>query len=736
MVLKKLNYHIREKARYALFLGAGASVESGGRTAEEIAFEILRRLYGIKPDRELINLFQAEYKRSINFEDILGALCTGKSEQMNILRNFFADMSPSEGYRYFAPLLKAGYFYPIVLTTNIDSMIEDALRADKFLENCPKIRILVQEEVNSASIEPELDEIIIVKLHGDISNPVSLKVTSSETASISEYCEKLIIRLCENQGVIVMGYRAKDIGVRNAFQKAKFSGKGLYWISRYPPDATKDREIYLLLEQHNSRNNIISGMTFDDVLKKIGTPFIKAQIRGKYNNQLNDAWKLLDYSRSFGKKRASILEELDKQSKMMLDTKLEEVLALREFVQYELDRSGEIYRLQQGTNYLEIAINEYFGYIDEVHLDELEYALLGELLNLFLTGDQIQGGRLAHLDQLIDRGEKLLKRIPSQQIVLKGKCLIALGEAYKEKSMITENPEKNNETYTSSRTRCEKAISLLKEREDWESKYLLGAAYRHLAVTYELEADGSNEEERKSMYENWRNYSSRASQILQDLDENAVRGYALMNLSSSYTRLHEYEVHDQKKKELLETGKNFLKDAIKLLRDIEDHRGIGWAFVHFCENTRKRIELSDPNERSSLFEELESYANKAIAELRRVGDHLAQGLAYEQLGIALYKIFSETDLSAQVKLERAIMSLREGIKMLRKTGYYRGTGEASLWIGRCRFAMWKQNSDIKELLNAIQSFTGGIVSTAIGLKSSHSLEPLYRSLEEQLRKLL
>jgi hypothetical protein len=729
----RLAYLLKEN-RYALFLGAGASVESGGYTASEIAWAILRKIYGVKPEGELQKLFETEYGKPVNFENVLESISTSSIHRREIIREFFKEMAPSEGYRYLAMLLKAGYFYPIVLTTNFDHMLEDSLKKEGVA-----VKVLTAEELTSPPIKPSEGEIVIVKLHGDISKPDSLKFTTLETMQLPEATEKLIIQICEQQGIIVVGYRAQDIDVRNALQKAKPSAKGLFWVSKDILDESKDEEIFLLLEKHNSTKNIISGITFDNFFRKMGTDLSKVIIRGRYEQELNEAWMLLDRARSFSKERKEILQRLSELSAQLLkEIRLEEALALREFVEYELNKSGETYRLRQGIHFLERAIEGYRKYMSKEKLIILEYAFLGELLNLFLTGEPVPGERIAYLDQLIMRAEALLREIPRKEVITRARTLIILAEALKEKAMITVEPGKQIENYTRARKFGEEAISLLREIDSPESKYLLAAAYRHAAVTYELEGDiVTDENEREKCYKKWMEYSFKAVSILREISEDAVRGYALMNLASSYTRLCEFEVKNKNKRRLLEEGKEYLEESIKCLQGVEDHRGIGWAYVHLCENTRQRIDLSrDDHERSILLSELENYANRAIVELKQVEDHLAQGLAYEELGIALYLISMENEENGKIRLERAISALKEGVNKLKATGFYRGYSEAAFWLGRCQFALWKRTSNVNYVIESIHSLLDGIVQMATALKIQNKLENIYQLLETEIRKLL
>ncbi len=474
-------------------------------------------------------------------------------------------------------------------------------------------------------------------------------------------------------------------------------------------------------------------------------PSEKIRTRKKFVDRLEGAWILLDKARSFGEERENILHELLELTSELLSPGcearvLEEVLALTEFIYYEHDHSGEIYRLRQGVQHLEAAIEEYSGHMSALDRAKLEYTLLGELLNLFLTGEQIPSGRVEHLYRLIEKGEELLKTIPEKETLLKAKCLISLGEALKEKAMVTEDSDSHIEAFENARDYCRKAISLLQNMDELDSKYFLGMAYRHLAVTFELEGDiCSDKTERKQKYQQWQDFSHDAVQILSSLDEYAARAYALINLASSNTRFYEIEQHDPGNRQFLDASKTYLEQAIELFRTVKDYRGIGWSYYHLCENTRHRVEriqVLEPDQYSILLTDLESYANRAVAALRHTEDHLALGLAYTQFGIALNLAFLNSGESAKIKLETAVTAIQAGIKNLEKTGFYRGTGVALKSLAECQFAMWNQSTDVVYLSSAIQSLERGILSTATSLKEMQSLNRLYQLLLEQLNNLL
>lgn len=131
------------KGKYILFVGAGASVSSGGKTTKEIVNDIVE-----------------EYK--LDSCDPWNSLCTflkkkGENERFDILSPYFRDMSPSSGYKFLAKLIENGYFR-LILTTNFDFMLEEALNKTNLVLNKDYFVCIVGEgkEVYNTSREARL----------------------------------------------------------------------------------------------------------------------------------------------------------------------------------------------------------------------------------------------------------------------------------------------------------------------------------------------------------------------------------------------------------------------------------------------------------------------------------------------------------------------------------------------------------------------------------------------------
>jgi tetratricopeptide (TPR) repeat protein len=385
---------------------------------------------------------------------------------------------------------------------------------------------------------------------------------------------------------------------------------------------------------------------------------------------------------------------------------------------------------------LERSVNEYSRYMDDIELAEIEYELLGNLLNLFLSGDKVPEGRLEHLDRLISIGEKLLPRLRGQKL-LDTKCQIALGEAYKEKSMMSKAGELQTKSNILARQYCDNAIENIKKLDHPDADYLRGIAYRHKAVTFELEGDKvADSELQKQLFKKWQTLSSQSAKMLKDIGEDTVQSYALMNLASSFTRFCDIEVDPGRQLDLLNEGMTYLKKSVDLLRRVEDHRGVGWAYCHLCQNACKRLDLcTEKDYHHEIRLELEEYAVKAISELRQVEDHVGQGWGSVQLGVALYHESEEIGNDKE-KLIEAERTFELALKLLQDTGYYRGIVDSYHWLGKCRFKLWETTNEQHYLVEAIRSLFSGILFPTTGLVKVEILRESYLFLEEEINKML
>jgi hypothetical protein len=130
------------------------------------------------------------------------------TERYTILRKYYENLTPSIGYVSLAKLIKLGYF-ELVLTTNIDTMLEDALRSQEFTDFQT---VVIDDEMTTEKLETLLrartPKVKIIKLHGDI-HARKFVFTPKEILTNINAVEKLLSQILIEDTIIV-GHSSRD----------------------------------------------------------------------------------------------------------------------------------------------------------------------------------------------------------------------------------------------------------------------------------------------------------------------------------------------------------------------------------------------------------------------------------------------------------------------------------------------------------------------------------------------
>ncbi|MDP3064730.1 MAG: tetratricopeptide repeat protein [Chloroflexota bacterium] len=225
--------------RFALFLGAGASIESGipGTAGMMETFR-----------KKLTERWELEGKKG-EFEDWLKKLPTwekGASEYSNLFEAYAAterqrvahihDLmgrgKPSFGYFCLSQLLSQGYI-DTVITTNFDDLVYEACA----LWTGVRPRVYAYG-ASSGPVRREAGRPSIIKLHGDFLYS-SLKNTDAEIDHPDPNMRAAVQRLQDEYEIIVVGYGGNDASIMSLF-KATPRDAGLYWCT-YKDARPKER---------------------------------------------------------------------------------------------------------------------------------------------------------------------------------------------------------------------------------------------------------------------------------------------------------------------------------------------------------------------------------------------------------------------------------------------------------------------------------------------------------------
>ena len=224
-----------------LLLGAGASVESGIE-----AMDGLFRLVNC-PD------FEA-------FTDYIATRTEG--ERYRLLADFLQTRDPAEvtdGYRAVAALCAANFF-DIVLSTNLDPLLGDALAAAELRRK--DYLLMINGVVRPDRIEPlllaESPRVKVLKLHGDLFHRF-MAWTPAEMEHYLESIREPLLHGLRDRDVLVVGHSLRDDRIRELV----FGTRGVDWYVTpgTVPDAVADSD--------RVRAVVGSDMTFETLFARL-----------------------------------------------------------------------------------------------------------------------------------------------------------------------------------------------------------------------------------------------------------------------------------------------------------------------------------------------------------------------------------------------------------------------------------------------------------------------------------
>jgi len=194
-----------------LFLGAGISKDppSNLPLAEELRTYIFRKLCAYGGLSGVYDRFTNKLDE-IPFEKFMQIIVHG-SDFFDVLLRIFKSGKPNKAHKLFAKLLKEGCLFRI-LTTNFDTMLEQALRLEGV--NQTNVDILFNEAQFAKRDLSSLKRPVICKIHGSVEAPKSIRATLDMIARevLQEARVKILdyfFKKCDAD-LLVLGYSCSD----------------------------------------------------------------------------------------------------------------------------------------------------------------------------------------------------------------------------------------------------------------------------------------------------------------------------------------------------------------------------------------------------------------------------------------------------------------------------------------------------------------------------------------------
>ncbi len=223
---------------YALFLGSGLSRGAGVPTGWEVVLDLIRKiakLEGVDPEPDPPAWYRIRFGEEPDYSRLLERISGSSAERAQLLRGYFEPTEDererglklaSAAHRAIAELVAGGYIR-VIVTTNFDRLIEQALEAAG----------VIPTVVSSAdAIEGMLPlphvRCLVVKIHGDY-HDTRIRNTPAELENYDARQDGLLDRILDEYGVVVCGWSADwDIALRRAFERARNRRFSMFWAAR------------------------------------------------------------------------------------------------------------------------------------------------------------------------------------------------------------------------------------------------------------------------------------------------------------------------------------------------------------------------------------------------------------------------------------------------------------------------------------------------------------------------
>ncbi len=226
------------KGVYALLLGSGMSRAAQIPTGWEITLDLIRRaaaLQGVFGEADWAAWHRSKTGEEPTYSAVLTALSSFPDERRSILHSYIEPTvddieerrkTPTRAHRAIAWLVREG-FIRVILTTNFDHLMENALR-----EVGVEPTVIRSDDDLQGAIPLIHSRCFLVKIHGDYLD-IRIKNTEEELGTYSSALDGLLDRIFDEHGLIVCGWSGEwDHALRAAIRRAPNRRFPTFWAAR------------------------------------------------------------------------------------------------------------------------------------------------------------------------------------------------------------------------------------------------------------------------------------------------------------------------------------------------------------------------------------------------------------------------------------------------------------------------------------------------------------------------
>lgn len=308
--------------RFCFILGSGASVSSGIPAGASLEYEWMKEMEttpGMKEVREIAKKLQEDGHLENDFAKIEKAWNETKSSGTPLpsefyfdiyklrffpnhrngyhyLENIMANKNPGFGYHPLALMLASGKGDNLVITTNFDSLVEDAL----FLYTDSKPLVINHELLADYAGDSNIKRPIIAKVHrGIFFDPLN---QPEETNELKGRWHDVLVSVFQIYTPIVIGYGGGDNSLMKLLEEENVKMKnGIYWcyMEKYGLPNEKTQELV-----QNKKGYFVRTAGFDAIMLAIGNALFPDQIgvheTEKYLNN-RTSMQIVNYEKEYRK---------------------------------------------------------------------------------------------------------------------------------------------------------------------------------------------------------------------------------------------------------------------------------------------------------------------------------------------------------------------------------------------------------------------------------------------------
>ncbi len=252
----------QQNSTFSIFLGAGASIQSGIPLASNLIKhwrEIFYQRFGEKQDKDKFLASHSWFGSPDEYGVLFELLYDTASQRRQYIETEIESCLPSIGYVYLVGLLEKGVFNT-VFTTNFDDLLnESCYMFSSHLRPVVCAHDSSLEFIRLSSTRPK-----IIKVHGDFLFD-NIKNTVRETESLGENTLEKLSQISREGGMIVVGYSGCDRSVMDAFRvllsRRDAFPHGVYWCT-----TTGRLSERVLAIERDERVRTVSVSSFDELM--------------------------------------------------------------------------------------------------------------------------------------------------------------------------------------------------------------------------------------------------------------------------------------------------------------------------------------------------------------------------------------------------------------------------------------------------------------------------------------